>query len=133
MDVIKSLEKTYTLKSSRISENVLGINVEFLGESWKNLGLGLALSANTYIQKVILKFEGLFGKELKNIKTPMSEGYHIKVDDSTLCTEVDFTKYRSIVGCFIGIIVLDRFGIAYATFAMSRFDILLREGNLKVV
>ena len=38
--------------------------------------LGLAISAKTYIQNVIPKFEGLFGKELKPIKTPMSEGYH---------------------------------------------------------
>jgi hypothetical protein len=50
--------------------------VEFLGEVWKNQGLGLALSAKTYIQNVIFKFEGLFGKEFKPIKTPMSEGYH---------------------------------------------------------
>jgi hypothetical protein len=36
--------------------------------------LGLALSEKTYIQNVIPKFEGLFGKEFKAIKTPMSEG-----------------------------------------------------------
>jgi hypothetical protein len=48
--------------------------LEFLGEAWKNQGLRLALSAKTYIQNVILKFEGLFGEEFKAIKTPMSEG-----------------------------------------------------------
>jgi hypothetical protein len=84
--------------------------VEFLGESWKNQVLGLALSAKTYIQNVIPKFEGLFGKEVKLIKTPMSEGYypeveekgyHPEVDDSPLCTEDDSAKYRSIIVCFI--------------------------------
>jgi hypothetical protein len=82
--VIKSLEKTYMLKSVGITEYNLGGNVEmwkcgnleFLGEAWKNQGLQLALSANTYIQNVIPKFEGLFGKEFKPIKTPMSEEYH---------------------------------------------------------
>jgi hypothetical protein len=131
MEVIKSLEKTYTLKSVDISEYYLGGNVEFLGEAWKNQGLRLLLSAKTYIQNVIPKFEGLFGKEFKPIKTPMSEGYHPEVDDSPLCTEDDSAKYRSIIGCCIWIIVLGRFYIAYATSAMSSFNMLPREGHLK--
>jgi hypothetical protein len=81
MVVIKAMEKTYMLKSVGIPEYYLGGNVEFLGETWKNQGLGLALSAKTYIQNVTPKFEGLFGKEFKPIKTPMSEGYHPEVGD----------------------------------------------------
>jgi hypothetical protein len=107
--------------------------MEFLGEAWKNKGLGLALSANTYIQNVIPKFEGLFGKEFKPIMIPMSEGYHPEVDDSLLCLEDDSAKYRSIIGCCIWIIVLGRFDAAYATSAMSRFNMLPREGHLKAV
>jgi hypothetical protein len=67
--------------------------VVFLGDAWKNQGLGLDLSAKTYIQDVIPKFEGLFGKEFKAIKTPMSEGYHPEIDDSHLCTNDDSAKY----------------------------------------
>jgi hypothetical protein len=101
MAVIKALQKTYMLKSAGIPEYYLGGNVEFLGEAWKNQGLESALSAKTYIQNVIPKFEGLFGKEFKSIKTTMSEGYgyHAEVDDSSLCTEDDSAKYRSIIGC----------------------------------
>jgi hypothetical protein len=85
MAVIKALEKTYMLKSVGVTEYYLGGNVEFLGEAWKNQGLasGLALSAKTYIQNVIQKFEGIFGKEFEPIKTPMSEGYHPETDDHT--------------------------------------------------
>jgi hypothetical protein len=92
MAVIKSLEKTYMLKSVGIPEYYLGGNVEFLGEAWKNQGIRLALSSKTYIQNIISKFEGLFGKEFKPIKTPMSEGYHPEVYDSILCTEDDSAK-----------------------------------------
>jgi hypothetical protein len=63
----------------------------------------------------------------------MSEGYHPEVDDSALCTEDDSTKYRSITGDCVWIIVLCRFYIAYATSAMSRFNTLPREGHLKAV
>jgi hypothetical protein len=61
----------------------------------------------------------------------MSEGYHPEVDDSPLFTEDDSAKYRSIIRCCIWIIVLGRFDISYATSAMSRFNTLPREGNLK--
>jgi hypothetical protein len=87
MAVIKSLEKTNKLKSVGIPEYYFGGNVEFLGETWKNQGLELALSAATYIQNVIPKFEGIFGKEFKIIKTPMSEGYHPEIDDPLLCND----------------------------------------------
>jgi hypothetical protein len=112
------------LKSVGIPEYYLGGNVEFLEEAWKNQGLELALSAKTYIRNIIPKFEGLFGKEFKPIKTPMSEGYHPEIDNSPLCTEDDSAKYTSIIGCCIciWIIVLGRFDIAYATSAMSRFN-----------
>jgi hypothetical protein len=39
----------------------------------------------------------------------------------------------SIVGFCTWIIILGRFVIAYATSAMSRFNMLLREGHLKAV
>jgi hypothetical protein len=98
--VLKSLEKTYMLKSVGLQECYFGGNVQSLGEAWKNQGLGLAISAKTYIQIVIPKFEGHFGKEFKPIKTLMNEGYHPEVDDSPICTEDDFAN-RSIIGCCI--------------------------------
>jgi hypothetical protein len=101
MAVIKSLEKTYMLKSAGTPEYYLSGNVEFVGKAWKNQGLGLDLSAKIYIQNVIPKFEGLLGKDFKPIKTHMSEGYHLEVDDSPLCAEDDSAKYRSIIGCCI--------------------------------
>jgi hypothetical protein len=47
--VLISLETTYMLKSVGIPEYYLGGNVEFLGQAWKNQGLGLAISAKTNI------------------------------------------------------------------------------------
>ena len=63
----------------------------------------------------------------------MSEGYQPVVDDTPICTEEDYAKYRSIIGCFIWIIVLARLDIAYATSAMSRFNMSPREGHLQAV
>jgi hypothetical protein len=70
MAVIKALEKTYMLKNVGIPEYYLDENVESLGEAWKNQELGLAISTKTYIQNVIPKFEGLFGKSLNPSRHP---------------------------------------------------------------
>jgi hypothetical protein len=57
------------------------------------------------MQNIIPKFENLFGKELKCIKTPMSEGYCPEIDGIPLCIDVDSAKYRSFIGCCFWIIV----------------------------
>jgi hypothetical protein len=63
----------------------------------------------------------------------MSEGYHPEADDLPLCIEDDSAKYRSMIGCYVWIIILGRFDIAYATSDMSRFNMSPREGHLKAV
>jgi hypothetical protein len=121
------LKLCYVLKGVGIPEYYLGVNVEFLDEAWKNHGLGF------YIQNIIPKFESLCGKEFKPVKTSMSEGYHLETDDSPLCIKDDSAKYRSMIGCCVWIIVIGRFDIAYATSAMSRFNMSPIEGHLKAV
>jgi hypothetical protein len=65
----------------------------------------------------------------------MSKGYHPEIDESPLCIEDESTKYTSIICCCICIliIVLGRLDTAYATFAMSRFNMLPREEHLTAV
>jgi hypothetical protein len=92
----------------------------------------ISFNSRTYIQNVITKFESIFGKELKPIKTSMSEGYNPEIDDTPICTEEYYTKNRSIIGCCIWIILLGRIDFAYATSAMSRFNMSPRQGHLKV-
>jgi hypothetical protein len=70
MAVIKSLEKTYMLKSVGIPEYDLGGNVEFLGDARKNLGIGLALSAKIYIQVIIPRLEDFLAKSLRPSRHP---------------------------------------------------------------
>ena len=84
MAVVKSLDKIYLLKNTAIPEFYLGGNEEFLGESWKNQGIGLALSSRTSIQNFTPKFKSLFGK---NLSPSMSEGFHSEIDDARLYTE----------------------------------------------
>ena len=82
---------------------------------------------------IIPKFENLLGKQFKSIKTPMSEGYHPEIDESSLCNDGDLVRYTSISGCCVWKIVLGWFDIAYTTSAMRMLNLSPREGNLKGV
>jgi hypothetical protein len=63
----------------------------------------------------------------------MSKGYHSEGDASPLCTDEDSFMYRSVICCCIWMMLLGRFDITYATFAMSGFNIAPREGHFKAV
>jgi hypothetical protein len=64
MAVIRSLEKTYMLKTVCIPEYYFVGNIGFLGEEWKNQGLGLALSEKTYIHNSFLNLKVFLAKSL---------------------------------------------------------------------
>jgi hypothetical protein len=70
MAVIKSLENIYLLKSVGIPEYYLGGNVELLGETWKNQGLGLALSKRPTFKTSLGNFKIFLGKSLSPSRHP---------------------------------------------------------------
>jgi hypothetical protein len=95
-------------------------------------GIWISIICKNLNRNGITNFESRFGGELKPIKTPISEGYHPGIDDTLIFTEENSANFRSMIGCCICIIVLERFDVAYATSAMSRFNISQRERHLKV-
>jgi hypothetical protein len=62
----------------------------------------------------------------------MSREYHLKIDVSPLYSEDDSAIYRSMIDCCILIIEFGRYDKAYH-FYHIKFNMLSREGNLKVV
>ena len=54
----------------------LGGDVEQMDEHWSKESIFVGLSARTYIEIVIPKFEELFGREIRKYKAPMKEKCH---------------------------------------------------------
>ena len=130
MAIMSELKKVYVLKGVGIPEYYLGGNVEILDEHWASDGVGLALSAKTYIENVVPKFETLFGHEFSKQNTPMLENFHPEIDDSPLCSYDESAKFRSVIGSLNWIITLGRYDVSYATCALSRFNMAPRIGHL---
>ena len=60
MKVIEEIRSDYMLKGISEPEYYLGGNVDPLDNTWKTENVSLALSAWTYIKKVVKCFEHLF-------------------------------------------------------------------------
>ena len=131
MSVMEKLMAKYTMKGVGIPEYYLGGNVEQLDEHWSKENIFVGLSARTYIENVIPKFEELLDMEFKKYKTPMEEKCHPELDDSPLCDSERASIFRSIIGSLNWIITLGRFDINYATMSLARFNMAPREGHFK--
>src|SRR5210317_349360 len=133
MGVMNQLNETYILKSVGIPEYYLGADFMVLGDEWTHEGVGLAMSAQTYLSMVIPKLESMFDKDFKfkSDKMPMEEDYHPEVDDSPILGQYGAAKFRSIIGSAQWIITLGCFDIQFAVSALSRFNMAPHEGHLK--
>ena len=130
MAIIEELRKDYILKGVGKPEYYLGGDVEELGSDWNEDGIQIALSAKTYIENAVEKFEKVAGT-LAQHNTPMASGYHPEMDDTPLLDERRTSLYRSLVGCANWIVTLGRFDVQFAVNCMSRFNMAPREGHLK--
>ena len=131
MHAMKRLMAIYTMKGVGIPEYYLGGNVEQLDEHWAKENIQVGLSARTYIENVIPKFEELLENEIRKYKTPMDDKYHPELEDSPLCEPGEASIFRSIIGSLNWMITLGRFDVHQATNSLSRFNMAPKEGHFK--
>jgi hypothetical protein len=130
LHVINELKKDYILKGIGQPEYYLGGDVMELDGTWRKEGINTALSAQTYVKNVVTKFEGIFGGEFKEHKSPMEQSYHPESDTTDLCTPQEASIYRGLIGSANWMITLGRFDIHYATGALARFSMAPRQGHV---
>jgi hypothetical protein len=103
-------------------------------KQWIEDEILMALSARKYSANVMEKLELLCGVEQSSkANCPMSEMYHLEMDDSPLHDDLHSSKYRALNGSANWIITLGRFDIAYATSALARYSMAPREGHFKAM
>lgn len=77
-----------------------------------------------------MRVERLIGKTLPKHDTPMKAGDHPELDDSTLLSDEDHTKYQMLIGMLNWIVTIGRLDIAFATSSLSRFVASPRRGHM---
>src|SRR5687768_560198 len=134
LSIMNELKKTYVMKAVGTPEYYLGGNVVQLGEEWEKEGISTALSAETYITNIVDKLAKMVGVAefpKGRFKTPMADEYYSELDESDLCTPMEGSKYRSLIGSANWIVALGRFDIAYATSTLARYCSMPKVGHYK--
>ena len=61
----------------------------------------------------------------------MSEDYYPELDESDLCSPLEASKYRSLIGSANWIVALGRFDFAFTTSTLARYSTVSRQGHYK--
>ena len=132
MEVIDQFKETYSLKGVGTPEYYLGGNFLKMDDPvLMAMGIKTALSARTYIDNSIEKFERMFGGPIQESKFPMKEGLHPESDTSQPLSDEMATRYRAVIGSLNWVVILGRFDVMYATNTLARFSMIPRTGHLE--
>ena len=138
ISVIEELRKDYILKGVGQPRYYLGGDVFELDGTWQKDNIHTALSAHTYIDRVMEKFEQVFSTPeqtfaFRKYDVPMEPTYHPESDDSEFLEPRMASIYRGLIGSANWMVTLGRYDINYAVNTMARYNIAPRIGHLKAM
>jgi hypothetical protein len=123
-DALQSAPYNYKLKGVEEPKYHLG------GDFFRDKDGTFCYSAQTYVKRLNLTYETLYGEKPQTVFSPMDKDDHPELDDSPLCGPDDTKKFQSIIGALQWTIQLCRFDIAHAVMSMSRFRHAPRVGHI---
>ena len=136
LDVIKALQEDYILKGIGIPRYYLGGDILQLDGAWSSNGsqVKTALSAETYIDNAIAKFEKAFSTDtapfvFRQYSSPMDSEYHPEADTSPLLNPRQATIYRGLIGAANWVVTLGRFDVAYTVNTLARYSMAPRHDH----
>lgn len=130
--IMEHLQQSFILKGVGEPEYFLGADIQTLNQAWQQYDVKTAMSSETYIERMIQKFEAMEGgRKFVHASIPMNNEYHPELDDSPFLNALDATKFRGMIGSCNWLITLGRFDIHYAVNSLSRYSMQPREGHLK--
>jgi hypothetical protein len=126
-DITEWLEKRNLFKLKGTGPISFHLGCDFFRDETGTLCLG----PKSYIDRMAMQYEAMFGKKPKAAYTsPLSGNDHPEVDMSPLLDEEGITQYQSLLGVLQWMITLGRFDICTAVMTMSGFRTAPREGHL---
>jgi hypothetical protein len=136
LDVIKLLQEDYILKGIGIPRYYLGGDIMQLDGSWSSNGSNVktSLSAETYIDNAISKFEKAFSSDtapftFRQYSSPMDPDYHPEADTTPPLNPRQATIYRGLIGAANWVVTLGRFDVAYTVNTLARYSMAPRQGH----
>ena len=90
-----------------------------------------AWGAQSYVAKMLINYETMFGSKPKEFGTPMIEKDHPEIDTTEFLDQLGIKQYQSLIGALQWLITLGRFDIHLGVATMSSFRVAPRVGHLE--
>ena len=92
-----------------------------------------AMSSHTYITNCVENLERMCQTTFKAYSTPFAENCHPEEDTSELCSPIEQSFYRSLIGSANWCVTLGRFDIQFALNTLSQYMCAPRIGHLQTL
>ena len=100
------------------------------GDFFRDADGTLAWGASSYVKKMIINYEVMFGEKPKEYSSPIDEKDHPEIDTSEELDEMGIKRYQSLIGTLQWLVTLGRFDIHLSVASMSSFRSAPRQGHL---
>ena len=101
------------------------------GDFFRDADGTLAWGATSYVKKMIINYEVMFGKKPTEYSSPIVDKDHPELDTTPELDENGIKQYQSLIGALQWLVTLGRFDILIAVSTMSSYRIAPREGHLE--
>jgi Reverse transcriptase (RNA-dependent DNA polymerase) len=121
-----ALTDTYGYKLKGVGKPTYHLGGDFFRDPDGTLVWG----ATSYIKKMLINYETMFGFKPKECSSPMEEKYHPELDLTPELDENGIRQYQSLIGALQWLITLGRFDIQCGVTAMGSYRVAPRQGHL---
>jgi Reverse transcriptase (RNA-dependent DNA polymerase) len=125
-ELFDALKDIYNYNLAGVGEPSYHLGGNFFRDSDGTLAWG----AQSYVKKMLLTYEKLFGQNPKEFSAPMEEGDHPELDLTPELDAADIKVYQSLIGALQWAVTLGRFDIFIGVATMSGFRIAPRQGHM---
>ena len=100
------------------------------GDFFRDRDGTLAWGTSSYVKKMLINYEHMFGEKPKEYSSPMLEKDHPELDLTPELDETGIKQYQSLIGALQWLVTLGRFDIQIGVATMGSYRVAPRIGHL---
>ena len=101
------------------------------GDFFRDADGTLAWGAKSYVKKIVINYERMFGSKPREYTSPIADKDHPELDTTMFLDETGIKQYQSLIGALQWLVTLGRFDILVGVSTMSSYRVAPRKGHLE--
>jgi len=133
MAIMKDPDEFFNVLKEKYKYKLKGVGTpkyHLGGDFYRDEDGTLAWGAKTYVKKLLLNYEQMFGSPPKEFTAPLDPKDHPEIDGSPFLDEDGIKHYQSLLGALQWAITIGRFDLLPAVVCLGSFRVAPRIGHL---